>query len=86
MAKNQGLFCFFKNHFTTRENKESTPFGAMPLLEGVPGIQAPICQSRAIIRHCARLAGIEGETEVDKLLADMFADTGHEWLERLFCG
>ena len=65
------------------EWQDSTPFRALPLLY-IDGIEAPICQSRAIIRHCARLAGIEGDTEEMKLLADMFADCGHEWMEHMF--
>ena len=51
--------------FTAAEwlrDKPNTPFQALPLLEGVPGVKGPICQSRAITRHCARIAGIDGET------------------------
>ena len=44
------------------KDKPNTPFQALPLLEGVPGVKGPICQSRAITRHCARIAGIDGET------------------------
>ena len=50
----------------------------------MPGIKGPICQSRAIVRHCARLAGIEGDTNEEKLLADMMADSAHEFLERVW--
>ena len=50
----------------------------------MPGIKGPICQSRAIVRHCARLAGIEGDTDEEKLLADMMADSAHEFLERVW--
>ena len=39
------------------------------LLEGVPGVKGPICQSRAITRHCARIAGIDGETGRGSTLA-----------------
>ena len=84
--------------------QDSMPFRALPVLE-IDGIEAPICQSRAINRHCARLAGIEvwprdsqfftkltepvkslakGDTDEEKLLADMFADSAHEWVERFF--
>ena len=38
--------------------QDSMPFRALPVIE-IEGIEAPICQSRAINRHCARLAGIE---------------------------
>merc|ERR1712106_815900 len=55
------------------EMKDSLPLAALPLLE-IDGIDTPVCQSRAINSHCARLAGVEGETEEQKLLADMFAD------------
>jgi len=65
------------------EMKDSLPLAALPLLE-IDGIDTPVCQSRAINRHCARLAGVEGETEEQKLLADMFADCAHEYIEHLF--
>ena len=51
------------------KDKPNTPFQALPLLEGVPDVKGPICQSRAITRHCARIAGIDGETGRGSTLA-----------------
>ena len=65
------------------EMKDTLPLAALPLLE-IDGLDQPICQSRAINRHCARLAGVEGDTDEQKLLADMFADCAHEYMEHMF--
>ena len=62
--------------------KKNYPFQALPVLENVPGISAPICQSRAITRYCARLANMTGSDEAVQLRADMFADCAYEWFER----
>jgi len=64
------------------KRKASYPFQALPVLENVPGIDAPICQSRAITRYCAKLAGMGGSDENMQLKADMFADIAYEWFER----
>ncbi|RDD46087.1 Hematopoietic prostaglandin D synthase [Trichoplax sp. H2] len=48
------------------------PFKQMPVLE-VDG--KPICQSNAICRHLARVIGIDGKNETEKVLIDMVADS-----------
>ena len=51
------------------KRKPTYPFQALPVLENVPGISAPICQCRAINRYCAKLANMAGSDNATQLRA-----------------
>ncbi|KAJ3292644.1 hypothetical protein HK104_005139 [Borealophlyctis nickersoniae] len=55
-------------------DKPTTPFGQLPVLTETldDGTTITVAQSRTILRHLARVHGLDGETELEKTLCDQY--------------